>query len=764
VALNRRTLLIGSGVGAGLLVGWAVWPRQHPVSWSAGPDEQIINAWVKVGTDGRVVVAVPQAEMGQGIWSALAQILADELGADWRSVSVEPAPLGPAYVNAFAVTEPMSGLPAAIRGAAQWTGKRVIEYFDMQLTGGSSSVRGLEAPVRAAGATARVMLCKAAAKRWSVDWQDCDTENGFVVHKANRLPFATLAAEAARLDPPSEPMLRPLPASGSARLSGKSVPRLDIPGKVDGSARFGADVRLPGMGYAAIAQGPLGATRGSIDKSRLPAGCLVVEQPDFVAVVADGWWQAKTGLETLRIAYTPAPTPAGAWIDTALANAIDKPGTLPTKQVKAEGAAPRLLTDPPEAAITATYALPFLAHACMETMTATARVTAEGCEVWGPTQSLTIATWAAARALDIPDEKVIFYPMLLGGGFGRKIETDAVSQVVRIARAASRPVQLIWSREEDFAHDKFRPAAQARFVATLSGKGEAARIEALAVRLAVPDVGSDTVGRNLPKLGGEPKPGGNAFEGMTRMPYALPALALEHVLTSTPVPIGFWRSVGHSYTGFMMESFIDELALAAEADPLAFRLAHLKDQPRHSAVLRAVGQMMGETESEGLGASFNADGSATGTGLAIWESFGSIVAAVAEVAVVPNQPPRVVRLSIAADCGRLINPDSVRAQIESAAIYGLSAALTGRITFKDGEAEQRNFDGFPMLDMASTPIIDITLIDSDEKPGGVGEVATPPIAPAVANALAATRVPRRRTLPLGDVIVKAAPAAAPSAA
>jgi len=744
--LNRRTLLVATGVGAGLLLGWAAWPRRHAISWSAGPDEQLINAWVKIGADGRVVMAMPQAEMGQGIWSGLAQVLADELGADWDTLSVEPAPLGAAYVNTFPLSEPLGALPSLVRGAATWAGTRMIEYYEMQLTGGSSSVRSLEAPVRAAGAAAREMLCKAAAKRWSVSWRDCDTANGFVLHKANRLRFAELASEAALMDPPSTPTLR-----DALTVSGKPMLRLDIPSKVDGSAQFGADVRLPNMVHAAIAQGPIGARRTGIDKSRLPAGCTLVEQPDFVAVVASDGWQARNGLEALDIRYEAAETPAGPWIETALANAVDKPDGLDATMARTSGQAERLLSAPSTDALSADYALPFLAHACLETMTATARITEGRCEVWTPTQSLTLTTWAVARALDLSDENVIVYPTLLGGGFGRKIESDAAVQAALIARAVGKPVQLVWSREEDFAHDRYRPAVAARLVAQLSGKGLDTRISALAVRLAAPDNGASVLARNLPAIASDPKPGGSAMEGLTRLPYTLPELALEHVLVNYPVPTGFWRSVGHSYTAFLMESFMDELAAKAEMDPVAFRLLHLQDSPRHAAVLRAL-----TTASGGVSAIGNGDGSITGAGLALWESFGSIAAVVAEVLVRSGEPPRVIRLMIAADCGRLINPDSVKAQLEGAALFGLSAALSGRISFKDGMAEQRNFDTAPLLDMASAPIIEILLIDSEEAPGGVGEVATPPIAPAIANALVSARVPRRRTLPLGQPITKAA--------
>ncbi|MBB6228927.1 isoquinoline 1-oxidoreductase beta subunit [Polymorphobacter multimanifer] len=739
MALTRRRLLIGTGVGAGLLVGWAAWPRRHAISWAAADDEVVLNAFLKVGLDGRVVVAVPQAEMGQGIWSGLAQIAADELGADWKTVSVEPAPLGAAYANRFALGEMTSGLPAPLRGPARWTTDRVVEYFEMQMTGGSTSVRGFEAPLRAAGAVAREMLCRAAANRLSIEWTECGTDNGFVTHKANRIAFAELVKEAALLDPPRTATLRPI-----RTISGTSVPRIDLPSKVDGSAQFGADVRLPGMHYAAIAQGPIGAKRTRIDKAKLPAGCQLVEQPGFVAVVARGWWQAKQGLDALVISYDRGETPAGPWMEAALDAALDSQDGLETALVRDDADAVELLAGPVEGVIGAEFALPFLAHACMETMTATARIEDGRCELWTPTQSLTITTWAVARALGIADEAVTVYPTLLGGGFGRKIETDAAMQAALIARAVGKPVQLIWSREEDFAHDFWRPAVAARLRGRVTGEGAGARITALAARVAVPDVGASAIGRNLPRLGGSPKAGAQALEGMVRFPYDVPSVALEHVLVNVAVPLGFWRSVGNSYTAFITESFIDELAASAGVDPGGFRLQHLGDKPRHAAVVRALTSATGA-----LGRERNGDGSTSGTGMALWESFGSIVGVAAEVVVRGGEPPQVVRLIMAADCGRVINPDSVRAQLEGAAIFGLSAALSGRASFADGEVLETNFDRQPLLGLAATPVIEIILIESEEAPGGVGEVGTPPVAPALANAIFAASGIRMRRLPLG---------------
>ncbi|PZN93147.1 MAG: aldehyde oxidase [Alphaproteobacteria bacterium] len=721
--VTRRNLLIAAGVGTGLAVGWAAWPRRRAIGWAAGEGEQVINAFIKVGVDGRVTVAVPQAEMGQGVWSGLAQIVADELGADWRAVGVEPAPLGPEYANHGAFNDQLAGMPAAMRGLAGWGATKVVEYLEFQITGGSTSIRGFEAPLRHAGAAAREMLCRAAARRWDVDWDECDTAGGFVVHKANRIAFADIAGDARLEDAPDEPVLRAAPV-----LVGKPVLRLDIPAKTDGSARFGADVRLPGLRYAAIAQGPIGARRTGIDRSALPAGARLVEQPDFVAVVADGWFAAKTALEAVKISYAAAANPPGPWLEAGLKAALDSEGT----EVRSDGSVGAARGT---GSITADYTLPFLAHACLEPMTATARIENGKCEVWAPTQSATIATWGVARALDIDADDVVIYPTLLGGGFGRKVEMDACVQAALIARAVGAPVQLIWSREEDFGHDMWRPAVAAR----LRGSAGPGGIGAWDAHVAVPDIGAGFTGRNVPAVAGSPKAGAGAIEGAVDLPYAIDGVRVVHSLADCNVPLGFWRSVGHSFTGFIVESFVDELAVSADVDPGSFRLAMLKDQPRHAAVLRAVLQAGGPLGRVSPG---------VGRGVALVESFGSIVAQVAEVALVDGAPPRVTRVWAAVDCGRVINPDTVRAQVEGGIVYGLTAALHGRVSFAGGEAEQRNFDSYPLLTLADAPAIEVIIIASNENPGGIGEPGTPPIAPAVANAIFAAGGGRRRDLPL----------------
>ncbi len=723
--MSRRRLLIAAGAGGALLVGYAVWPRRLSVAGLAGKGETALNPWLKIGTDGRVTVFSPAAEMGQGIYSALAQVVADEIGADWNAVGVEPSVLAPVYANHGMLIDQTAGLPKAVQGSARWVGGKVVEHFDMQITGGSASVRGYEPRMRAAAAGAREMLCRAAARQWGVDWQACATKDGFVVHQANRLPFGALAEAAAKEDVPSSPTLRTV---AQRPFANKPVLRLDIPSKTDGSARFGLDVRLPGMLYAAIVQGPIGATRKRIDKSKLPAGARLVEGPNFVAAVADGWFAAKTALAAVAIAYTPAAKPAGPWIEAGLKAALDSEGDV----VEKSGDAAAALTG--AGVVSGDYSLPFLAHATLEPMNATARIEGGKVEIWAPTQTMTLSVWAVAKALGVPEDSVTVFPTLIGGGFGRKLETDAIVQAALIAKAVNRPVQLIWSREEDMGHDVWRPAVAAR----MRGKVDGGKIVAWDAHVAVPNVGTDFANRNLPAMGGKPKTGADAIEGVPGAPYDFGAVRVAHSIADCPVPIGFWRSVGHSFSGFLVESFVDELAHTANVDPGAFRLAMLKDKPRHAAVLRAALRAGGPLGQISPGVA---------RGVALHESFGSIVAEVAEVSAKPGEPLKVTRVVAAVDCGQVVNPDTVRAQIEGGIIFGLTAALKGRVTFADGASEQTNFDGYPLLALAEAPEIEVIIIDSVEDAGGIGEPGTPPIAPAVGNAIFAASGKRLRDLP-----------------
>lgn len=731
---TRRAFLIGGGAAVGLAIGYAVWPRERALNLKARKGETIVNGWLKIGTDGRVVVLVPQAEMGQGVYTALPQILADELGADWKMVAVEPAPLHPIYANRLLMQGGAEALPSMLQGIGRWAIAEFAEWTALQVTGGSTSVRAFYDTLRQAGAAAREMLCKAAADLWDVDWQDCDTANGMVHYKANRVRFAEIAARAAEQDPPFEPRLR---EPGKGGILGRSAPRIDIPSKTDGSARFGTDVRLPNMVYAAVRSGPVGATRLTrLDASGLrgrPGIIDTVQGDGWYAVVADTWWGARKGLDAVKASFaTDGRLAASGWIDQALRKAAaDGEG----QAFRDEGDAPGVLSE--GSVVRADYFVPFLAHACLEPMTATARVADGRAEIWAPTQSASLAVWGVARALDIDDEAVTVYPTLLGGGFGRKAEADACVQAALIARQVKRPVQLIWTREEDFAQDRFRPAAAARLQAKLDADK---RIAAWHGRIAVPSVSNSFMGRTFPSMagGGDPAPEPSAIEGAADLPYAIPAIRVEHVDVPVPVPLGYWRSVGHSYTAFFVESFVDELAYAAGTDPLTFRLRMMADRPRHAAVLK-----MAASRGGLLGGA--SDGGARG--IAIHECFGSIVAQVAEVEVDPETGLQVKRVTCVIDCGRVVNPDIVKAQMEGGIIFGLSAALHGAIGFDQGRAVQSNFDSYPLLSMAETPEIEVIIMPSDAPPGGVGEPGVPPIAPAVANALFAATGVRVRDLP-----------------
>ena len=728
-AVDRRKFLIGAGVGAGLVIGYLAWPRERALNWAARPGETVVNGWVKIDGSGRVIVAVPQAEMGQGVYTALPQIVADELGADWRTVGVEPAPLHPIYANTFISAAAAEGLPSLLQGMGRWALVELARRYSMQITGGSTSVMAFYDTLRLAGASARAMLCAAAARRWDVDPADCDTANGFVEHQGKRLRFADIIDEVDADDAPATPALRK-----TSRLIGRPMARLDVPGKVDGSARFGVDVRLPNLAYAAVRAGPVdGAELASVDATaarRRPGVIGVVEGPNWVAAVADTWWGARTALDSVKTRFEKSEAVASSpVIAKALAAAL---AGEDAEAFRDEGDALDALEG--AGVIQATYGVPFLAHACLEPMTATARIVDGRCEIWAPTQSATLVNWQVAEALGFSEDEVTVFPTLLGGGFGRKAEVDACVQAALIAQEVERPVQLIWTREEDTAQDKYRPAARARMRGRI---GPDKRVAAWHGRIAVPSVGPSFMSRNVPSLGGGGGANAQAIEGALHMPYDLGSVRVEHVDVETPVPLGFWRSVGHSYTAFFVESFIDELAQAAGVDPLTFRLRMLTKSPRHAEVLRTAA-----AEAGFMGA--GADGSAQG--IALHESFGSIVAQVAEVAVTDGAL-RVNRVTCAIDCGRVINPDIVRQQMEGGIVFGLTAALHGAITFAGGRAEQRNFDTYPLLTMAEAPEIDVHIISSAEPPGGVGEPGVPPIAPALANAVFAATGLRVRDLP-----------------
>lgn len=732
--VSRRQLLIGGAVGTGLVIGFLAWPRSPVLNVPTKNDETLLNGWLKIGADGRVVVIVPQAEMGQGVYTSLPLIVAEELGADWKTVSVEPAPLHPIYANTVVTAEGADALPEFLHGIAKWFLKKMSERYAVQVTGGSTSVRAFYQSLRIAGASARVLLCKAAARKWDVDWHECDIRDGYVIYRNKQASFSSLAALAVEEELPDEV---PLKKSADFTLIGKSPPRVDIPSKVDGSARYGLDVRLPDMMYAAVKGGPVnGAALTKVDRKLVQdqRGAMpVVSGPTWVAVVADSWWRAQSALEKIVPSFdlenvtSVNSITVGQQLDQALregkARVYEQEQDI---QLALEG----------NSVVQADYRVPFLAHACMEPMNATARIENGIVEVWAPTQSVTIATWAVARVLDLPIDAVSVYPTLVGGGFGRKAEVDAIVQAALIARSIGKPVQVVWSREEDIRQDKFRPAVVSQMKARLDSAGT---VFAWHHRLAGPSVSESYSSRAIPFLAtDEPDP--SSVQGAYNLPYDFQARQVEHVAINIPIPSGFWRSVGHSSNAFFVESFVDELALSAGQDPLAFRLKLLKRAPRHAAVLKQVA----------LKANYGAPLPKNhGRGIALHESFDSIVAQVVEVMISGEAELVVKRVTCAIDCGPIIHPDTVIGQMEGSIIFGLTAALMGEITFDKGFPVQSNFDSYPLLPLAQCPQIDVVLMPNDKAPlGGVGEPGVPPVAPALTNAIAAATGVRLRSLPI----------------
>jgi isoquinoline 1-oxidoreductase subunit beta len=726
--ISRRTLLVGGGAGVGLALAWGLWPRRYEPNLRAAPGETILNAFLRIGQDGRVIVALPQAELGQGVATTLPQVLADELGADWRTVGVEPAPLSPLYANTLLAGQWADGsLPDFLAGVGDWAAQEIATREALMLTGGSTSLRAFEPRLREAGAAARALLAMAAADQWGADWRDLEAHDGFVWRGEEAIAFGDLAARAAGGSVPNEVPLR---AGTAHRLAGQALPRLDAPGKVDGSALFAADVRLPDMVYASLQSAPPGGRVLSADEAaadRFPEALAVFRNDHWVAVAATNSWAADRALAAMDTHFEVPELASSDSIEAALSQALDGGEAQPIVAVGdaasavAGGLSARYFAEPAPS-------LP------PETLTATARFADDRLEVWAPTQAPGLARAAAARATGLAEGQVTLYPMLaVGGGYGRKFEMDAIAQAASMAQTLGRPVQLIWSRIQDIRHDRPRPPALAQLEARLGPSGA---IHAWRARLAAPDTLRETAARI--GLGARLFVGARAPADGLVPPYSIANLGIDLALADIGFPTGLWRSGSASTAAFFVESFVDELARSVGMDPLGFRMQMLGDNPRLARALSTATALGG----------WDGAPSGSGMGIAAFSAYGSHMATLVEVEIGQGQEIRVLRAVCAVDCGRVVHPEIVKQQIEGGLIHGVTAAVGPRLAIAGGMPAARTLGDFALPTLATAPDVTVELLDSDEPPGGVTELAVPTAAPAIANAVHALTGQRLRRLPL----------------
>jgi isoquinoline 1-oxidoreductase beta subunit len=720
---RRDFLAAGAAAGGGLLLACRVGGRRPDMAEGtaagAGAADAAPafapNAFVRIGTDGRVTLIMNQVEMGQGMYTSMPMLIAEELEVGLDQVKLEHAPPDDKlYAN------PLVGF---------------------QMTGASSSVRMMFQPLRKAGAAARVMLVAAAAQKWNVEPASCRAQKGVVTHAptGRTLGYGALADAAAKLPVPDKVALKD---PKDFTLIGTPAKRLDTPDKVNGKAQYGIDVRLPGMKIAAVAVSPvLGGKVAGLDERKalaIKGVHQVVRLDDTVAVVADHMWAAKQGLAALAIRWDDGPNAAVTMADIVkgLDAASQKPGVVARKQGDAAAAIAGAAKK-----VDAIYQAPFLAHATMEPVNCTVHVRKDGCEVWTGSQVLSRVQATAAQVTGFPLDKVVVHNHLLGGGFGRRLEVDTETRAVRIAKQVEGPVKVVWTREEDVQHDVYRPYYYDRIAAGLDAHGKP-------VAWTHRVVGPSILARWAPpafKNGLD----ADALDGAVQLTYGIPAIQVEYVRHEEPIlNTGFWRGVGVTHNTWVIESFIDELAAAAKQDPLEYRLALLGKSPRAQAVLELA------AKEAGWGTKLPAG---RGRGIALmYSGWDTYLVQIAEVEVSKAGEVRVHRIVCAVDCGTVVNPDIVKAQIEGGVVFGISGALWGEITLKNGRVEQSNFNNYRVLRMNEAPPIEVHLVRNGEAPGGMGEPGTAVTAPALANAIFAATGKRIRKLPLQPALAQPA--------
>ena len=758
-SLSRRGLLIGGAIGGGLLLGYALWPSAVVPPVPLAENERSFGLWLKIATNGSIVLSMPQSEMGQGVITELAEILAGELGADWRTIAVQPVGPEAGFANALLASqwfaelnqtdvltaplaEPASDAdaPVADGDAAEWAADNAFV-----VTGGSTSVQMFEAPLRQAAAAARAMLCMAAARQWSASWEALDTAKGFVIHpddKAKRLAFADLADAAAKETPP-DPV--PLRARQTDPLHGRDVARLDTPAKLDGSANFAADIRLPDMVYAAIAKGPMGsaAVAPDADLARSMNGVVeVVTGDDWIAVAASNWWAANQALLALKPKFKQAgKAVTDASIAEALAAALRKgPGFT----VAEWGDVTAQMAEQTTRVFTAQAYAHAAPHAAPEPRSATVRIKDGRAEVWLASQAAGDARARVAAALGFELADVTLYPMLAGGSFGRNYENDIAVEAALIAKKLNRPVQVTRSREQDLRASHFRAPAQGFVRAAVDVQGS---LTALSIKIASPPVLPDVMARlsdHATRADAAEQAKGqvdrNAVMG-AHSPYAVPHFHLSHFPADVGIPVGRWRGNEGVVGTFLLEMMVDEVARATGAEPLSFRRPLLTKHPRLMRCLSEVSRMAGWTGG------VKDEASGRGQGLACALFRGGAIAVVAEVEP-DGEAIRVRRLSAMVDAGRIIHPDVARQQVEGGMLFAAAAALSGDVNFAAGLPKQKRLGQLGLMTLSDAPEVTVEFIRSDAPPAGIEGLSIPAVAPAIGNAVFSATGQRRWKLPL----------------